>query len=93
MPATRSNGGNGDDTSKTENTTAGDDLTKVKQSRSTQRGVVTKLMKRMDELLQQAQYATDNLAAVQQLRGCYERLVDKIAFVSFGSTTAQSLAR
>ena len=61
MPATRSNGGNGDDTSKMENTTASDDLTKVKQSRSTQRGVVTKRMKRMDELLQQAQDATQRL--------------------------------
>ena len=82
MPATRSTGGNSDDTSKMENTTAGDDLTKVKQSRSTQRGVATKLMKRIDELLQQAQDATDNLTAVQQLRGCYERFVDKIALLS-----------
>ena len=82
MPATRSTGGNSDDTSKIENTTACDDLTKVKQSRSTQRGVATKLMKRMDELLQQAQDATDNLTAVQQLRGCYERFVDKIALLS-----------
>ena len=82
MPATRSNGGNSDDTSKMENTTAGDDLAKVKQSRSNQRGVVTKLMKRMDELLQLAHDATDNMTAVQQLRGCYERYVDKITLLS-----------
>ena len=73
MPATRSNDRNSDDTLKMENTTAGDNLAKVKQSRSTQRGIVTKLMKRMDELLQLAHDATDNMTAVQQLRGCYER--------------------
>ena len=64
-----------------ENITAGDDLAKVKQSLPTQSGVATKLIKRMEDLLQQAHDATDNWTAVhQKLRGCY--VVDKIALLS-----------
>ena len=82
MPSNRSTGGGSDESSKTENNTSGDDVAELEQSLSCHRGATTKLLKRIDELLQMAQDDTDNIITVQELRGCYEMLVDNIALLA-----------
>ena len=52
------------------------DLVELEQLRSVDREEATS---RIDNVFQLVQDNTDNLIAVQQLRGCYEKLTDKSA--------------
>ena len=53
-------------------------LSVLKKSRAGQRGAATKLVSKITDLLYAAQ-GSDNPTPTQQLRGCYERLVEKCA--------------